>query len=71
MNQKIMNKIKKLKEKNKTKVPLNRGEIYNELHIKDSNDKINNYERNAITLGPYLNDIEEMEKEKNIIIIEY
>ena len=48
----------------KTKVPLNKGEIYNELHIKDSNDivneKINNYDRNAITLGPYLNDIEEI-----------
>ena len=54
------NNNNKKNEKNKTKVPLNRGEIYNELHIKDSNDKINNYERNAITLGPYLNDIEEI-----------
>ena len=55
-------------EKNKTKVPLNRGEIYNELHIKDSNDKINNYERNAITLGPYLNDIGNIKDEqKNAI----
>ena len=54
------NNNNKKNEKNKTKVPLNRGEIYNELHIKDSYDKINNYERNAITLGPYLNDIEEI-----------
>ena len=54
------NNNNKKNEKNKTKVPLNKGEIYNELHIKDSNDKINNYDRNAITLGPYLNDIEEI-----------
>jgi len=54
------NNNNKKNEKNKTKVPLNKGETYNELHIKDSNDKINNYERNAITLGPYLNDIEEI-----------
>lgn len=78
-HRKKQNKIKNINNKEKIKIPLNKGEINNNhkylspLNINQQikpiennniiNDEINNNyenERNALTLGPYLNEVEEI-----------